>query len=134
MYAIIAVGGKQVKVKEGDTVRVERLPGEVGDTVTLEDVLLVQKEDGTLTVGTPTVEGGVVTGSIVDQGRGKKIIVFKHKRRKDYRRKQGHRQDYTALKITGIELAKAKRSRAKAAEKEPEPEASPSEAPEKSED
>lgn len=134
MYAIISVGGKQVKVREGDTVRVERLPGEVGDTVTLEDVLLVQKEDGTLAVGTPTVKGGVVTGSIVDQGRGKKIIVFKHKRRKDYRRKQGHRQDYTALKITGIEPTKAKGRRGKAAKKEPEAEASPSEEPAKSED
>jgi large subunit ribosomal protein L21 len=132
VYAIISVGGKQVKVREGDTVRVERMPGEVGDTVTLEDVLLVQKEDGTLAVGTPTVKGGVVKGNIVDQGRGKKIIVFKHKRRKDYRRKQGHRQDYTALKITGIELAKGRRR--KATKEETEPEASPVEAPDKSED
>lgn len=124
MYAIIAVGGKQLKVQEGDTVRVERLTGEVGDTVTLTDVLLVQKDDGTLAVGTPTVEGGVVTGSIVDHGRGKKILIFKHKRRKNYRRKQGHRQEFTALKITGIDVGKKKGRSTKASEQKSEPEES----------
>lgn len=124
MYAIIAVGGKQIKVREGDTVRVERLEGEVGDTVTLKDVLLVQKDDGTLAVGTPTVEGGVVTGDIVNHGRGKKVVIFKHKRRKNYRRKMGHRQEYTALKITGIEVEKKKGRRTKAAKQEVEAEES----------
>lgn len=129
MYAIIAVGGKQLKVQEGDTVQVERLAGEVGDTVTLTDVLLVQKDDGTLAVGTPTVEGGVVKGNIVNHGRGKKIVIFKHKRRKNYRRKQGHRQEYTALKITDIDIEKKKSSRTKAAKQESEPEESTTESP-----
>ena len=124
MYAIIAVGGKQLKVHEGDTVRVERLRGEVGDTITLKDVLLVQKDDGTLVVGTPRVEGGVVTGSIVDQGRRKKIVIFKHKRRKNYRRKQGHRQEFTAIRITGIDIEGKKGRPKKAAKKESQPEAS----------
>jgi large subunit ribosomal protein L21 len=128
VYAIIAVGGKQIKVREGDTVRVERLPGEVGDTVTLNDVLLVQKDDGALAVGTPTVEGSVVTGNIVNHGRGKKIVIFKHKRRKNYRRKAGHRQDYTSLKIIGIEVEGKKVRRTKAAkQKESKPEDSSSE-------
>jgi large subunit ribosomal protein L21 len=129
VYAIIAVGGKQLKVQEGDTVQVERLAGEVGDTVTLTDVLLVQKDDGALAVGTPTVEGGVVKGSIVNHGRGKKIVIFKHKRRKNYRRKQGHRQEYTALKITDIDIEKKKSSRTKAAKQESEPEESSTESP-----
>jgi large subunit ribosomal protein L21 len=106
VYAIIAIGGKQLKVHEGDTIRVELLPGEVGETVTLTDVLLVHQEDGSLAVGTPTVKGASVTGNIIGHGRGDKITIFKHKRRKNYRRKQGHRQPYTALKVTGIDISK----------------------------
>ncbi|MFQ5893303.1 MAG: 50S ribosomal protein L21 [Nitrospinota bacterium] len=104
MYAIIAIGGRQLKVHEGDTIRVERLPGEVGEAVTLKEVLLVHDSDGTVTIGSPTIEGASATGHIVAHGRGKKTIVFKHKRRKGYRRKQGHRQPYTDLKISGIDL------------------------------
>lgn len=114
MYAIISIGGKQLKVREGDNIRVERLPGEVGDTIALEDVLLVHQDDGALAVGTPTVEGGVVTGSILGHGRGKKVVIFKHKRRKNYRRKQGHRQEYTAVKITSIDVKGAESRRTKA--------------------
>lgn len=132
MYAIISVGGKQIKVKEGDTVRVERLPGEAGDTVTLKDVLLIQRDDGTLALGTPTVEGGAVTGSIVNHGRGKKVVIFKHKRRKNYRRKQGHRQDYTALRITGIGVEGVQGRKTKATKKtsQAEHKASDTQAPE----
>lgn len=108
MYAIIAIGGKQLKVHEGDTIRVERLPGEVGETVTLTDVLLVHQDDGSVAVGTPNVKGASVTGDIIGHGRGNKITIFKHKRRKNYRRKQGHRQHYTALRVTGIDVSKSK--------------------------
>lgn len=115
MYAIIAIGGKQLKVHEGDTIHVELLPGEVGETVTLTDVLLVHQEDGSLAIGTPTVKGASVTGDIIGHGRGNKITIFKHKRRKNYRRKQGHRQPYTALKVTGIDISKPRPTK-KAAE------------------
>lgn len=131
MYAIIAIGGKQLKVHEGDTIRVELLPGEVGDTVTLTDVLLVHQGDGSVAVGTPTVEGASVTGDIIGHGRGNKITIFKHKRRKNYRRKQGHRQHYTALKVTGIDVSKTKPRRTKkavTAEKDTDPAGEPAEA------
>ena len=121
MYAIIAVGGKQLKVHEGDTIRVERLPGEVGEAITLDEVLLVNKGDGSLALGEPTVEGATVTGDIVGQGRGKKITIFKHKRRKNYRRKQGHRQDFTSLKITGIDAGASKTKPTRSTTKASEP-------------
>ena len=101
MYAVIATGGKQYKVSEGDVVRVEKLAGEVGSKVEISDVLLVGTEDSTK-VGTPTVEKAKVSGEIVEQGKDKKILVFKMKRRKGYRKLQGHRQQYTALKIEKI--------------------------------
>ncbi|HEC99160.1 MAG TPA: 50S ribosomal protein L21 [Proteobacteria bacterium] len=103
MYAVIKTGGKQYKVSSGDTVRVEKLAGNVGDAVTLSDVLLVAKE-GDIKIGQPTVAGAQVTGKIVDQARADKIIVFKKKRRKGYSKKRGHRQPYTALKIEDIQL------------------------------
>ncbi len=121
MYAIIAVGGKQLKVHEGDTIRVERLPGEVGEAITFDEVLLVNNNDGSLTLGEPTVEGATVTGDIVGHGRGKKIVIFKHKRRKNYRRKQGHRQDYTSLKITGIDAGASKTKPTESSAKASEP-------------
>jgi large subunit ribosomal protein L21 len=89
----------------------------VGETVTLTDVLLVHKDDGSVAVGTPNVEGASVRGDILGHGRGNKITIFKHKRRKNYRRKQGHRQNYTALKVTGIDVSKPKAPRAKEAAK-----------------
>jgi large subunit ribosomal protein L21 len=101
MYAVVETGGRQYRVHPGDTIEVEKLPGEVGDTVSLPSVLLVGA--GTdVTLGTPTVADARVEAQIIAQKRGKKIIVFKFKRRKNYRRKQGHRQYLTALKITDI--------------------------------
>jgi large subunit ribosomal protein L21 len=100
MYAIIRTGGKQYRVSEGDTIRVERLPGEVGGKIELSDVLMLGGEKSL--VGKPLVKGATVNAEIVAQDRAKKIVVFKFKRRKRYRRKTGHRQPYTELKITGI--------------------------------
>ncbi|MBO6936217.1 MAG: 50S ribosomal protein L21 [Deltaproteobacteria bacterium] len=99
-YAIIKTGGKQYRVSEGDTIRVEKIQGEVGSSVELGEVLMVGGES--VSVGTPLVSGAKVTAEIVAQDRAKKIIVFKMKRRKNYRRKQGHRQPYTELRITGV--------------------------------
>lgn len=98
--AIIRTGGKQYRVGEGDTVRVEKLPGQPGDSIEFGEVLLVSGD--TLQVGKPTVAGAKVSGTIVEQGRGEKLIVFKFRRRKRSRRKAGHRQEYTAVKITAI--------------------------------
>ena len=101
MYAIIQTGGKQYRVSPGDVLRVERLPGERGDEVVFDQVLLVT--DGvTVQVGQPLVSNATVRTRIVRQGQAKKILVFKKKRRKNYRRKQGHRQLFTALQIDEI--------------------------------
>ncbi len=102
MYAVVRTGGKQLRVEPGDRVRVEKLPGEVGGSIELADVLLVASDDA-VTVGTPVVEGAKVTGTITAQARHPKITVFKMKRRKGYRRKQGHRQDYTEILVDKIE-------------------------------
>ncbi|MGH7816379.1 MAG: 50S ribosomal protein L21 [Candidatus Binatia bacterium] len=101
-YAVIRTGGKQYRVSEGDVVKIEKLDGEVGEKVTMDDVLFIGG-DGEAKIGAPLVANAKVTGEIVDQLRAKKIIVFKKKRRKSYSRQQGHRQYQTALKITGIE-------------------------------
>jgi large subunit ribosomal protein L21 len=101
MYAIVRTGGKQYQVEAGDTLRVEKLLGEVGDTVELADVLLVVDGEA-VRIGQPQVEGAKVVARIVEQGRHKKIIVFKKKRRKGYQVKKGHRQMYTALNIETI--------------------------------
>ena len=102
MYAVIRTGGKQARVTNGDRVRVEKLPGEVGDRVELAEVLLLGGE-GAEKVGTPLVAGARVVGTITAQARGPKLLLFKMKRRKGYRRKQGHRQSYTEIRIDGIE-------------------------------
>jgi large subunit ribosomal protein L21 len=102
MYAVVRTGGKQVRVAPGHAVRVEKLPGAVGESIELDQVLLVGGE-GETRVGTPLVEGVKVVGTITDQGRGPKITVFKMKRRKGYRRKMGHRQDYTEIRVDSIE-------------------------------
>ena len=102
MYAVVRTGGKQVWVTPGKAVRVEKLPGEVGDAIELDEVLLVGGE-GDPRVGTPLVEGAKVVGKITDQGKGPKIHVFKMKRRKNYSRRQGHRQRYTEIQIEKIE-------------------------------
>jgi len=101
MYAVIATGGKQYRVTEGDSLKVEKLPGEVGSKITFDHVLMLGGESG-YKVGQPRVEGVSVDAEIVDQDRAKKIIVFKFMRRKKYRRKYGHRQPYTELKINKI--------------------------------
>ena len=97
MYAIFVTGGKQYRAAEGDTIYVEKLEGEVGQEVVFDQVLLVGDK-----VGTPLVEGAKVTGTIEKQGRGKKIIVFKYKPKKNYHKKQGHRQSYTKVVINSI--------------------------------
>jgi large subunit ribosomal protein L21 len=100
-YAIIRSGGLQYRVSEGDTVRVPKVSGDVGQKMTIDEVLAVSN-DGKLTVGKPLVAGATVSAELVGHGRGKKIIVFKKKRRKGYMVKKGHRQDYSELRITGI--------------------------------
>jgi large subunit ribosomal protein L21 len=103
VYAIIQTGGKQYRVAPGDVLRVERLPGERGDEVVLDQVLLVTDGDN-VQVGQPLVPNATVRTQILQQGKGKKILVYKKKRRKNYRRKQGHRQMFTALQIGEIIL------------------------------
>jgi large subunit ribosomal protein L21 len=101
MYAVIASGGKQYRVSEGETLRVEKLAGPAGTKVQFGPLLFADDGGGVL-VGQPTVAGVTVEAEIVEQGLGKKIIIFKYKRRKSYRRKAGHRQPFTSLKITAI--------------------------------
>ncbi|OIQ92537.1 50S ribosomal protein L21 [mine drainage metagenome] len=97
MFAVIKTGGKQYKVAANDVILVEKLPGQAGDTVTLDQVLMVGDK-----VGAPVVAGASVTATLVEHTRGEKVIIFKKKRRQNYRRKKGHRQDLTVLRITGI--------------------------------
>ena len=100
MYAIIATGGKQYKVAEGDTIKVEKLDVAAGDTVKFDQVLAVSNDK--LVVGKPTVAGATVEASVVGEGKGKKIVVYKYKRKSGYHKKQGHRQAYTEVKIEKI--------------------------------
>ena len=102
MYAIIKTGGKQYKVSEGDLVRVEKLPYEVGDTVEFDQVLLVSGDE--VKVGSPVIENAKVTATVEDQNKDKKIVVFKYKPKKQYRKKHGYRQPYTLVKIDSISL------------------------------
>ncbi len=122
MYAVIQTGGKQYRVANGDVITVEKLEGEAGSTLAIEPVLML--DDGKETqVGTPIVEGAAVTAELVEQTRGKKIVVFKKKRRQGYQRTHGHRQDQTVLRIvdvTGKAKAPAKKA-AKAAPKAADP-------------
>jgi len=101
VYAVIETGGRQYKVSPGELIKVEKLESEPGSQIQFEKVLLVQKEDGTV-IGQPYITNARVTGEILAHERGEKIIVFKYKRRKNYRRKKGHRQWYTALRIKEI--------------------------------
>ncbi len=101
MYAVVKTGGKQYKVQEGDVLRVEKLPGDVGSEITIDQVLLLTDGES-VDVGTPFLESAAVKAEIVAQDKAKKILVFKYKRRKRYRRKQGHRQPFTAIRIDSI--------------------------------
>ena len=101
MYAIIKTGGKQYKVEAGDIVSVEKLGAEVGETVTFDKVMAVSDDNG-LKAGTPYLEGTVVTGEVTENGKGKKVVVFKYKPKKDSKSKQGHRQPYTMVEIKSI--------------------------------
>ena len=103
MYAVVKSGGKQYKVQEGEIFRVEKLPGDVGAEIAFDDVLMVADGDD-VQVGTPRLDNVAVKGTVVEQGKANKIIVFKYKRRKRYRRKQGHRQQYTAIKVDSITI------------------------------
>ncbi|MEG0806159.1 MAG: 50S ribosomal protein L21 [Lachnospiraceae bacterium] len=100
MYAIIATGGKQYKVAEGDIITIEKLGVDAGETVTFDQVLALN--NGTLAVGEPIVEGATVTASVVKEGRSKKVIVYKYKRKSGYHKKNGHRQAFTQVKIEKI--------------------------------
>ncbi|HKI52401.1 MAG TPA: 50S ribosomal protein L21 [Geothermobacteraceae bacterium] len=101
MYAVIKTGGKQYKVSEGDLLKVEKLAGSVGDSIELNEVLMVGGEE--VKIGTPLLPGAKVKAQIVEQGKDKKVLVFKMKRRKTFRKLNGHRQPLTRLKIMGIE-------------------------------
>ncbi len=101
MYAIVATGGKQYRVKEGEKLRVEKLSAEAGDTVELDKVLMVGEGDD-VKIGAPYLEGAKVTATVAANGRGDKVKIVKFRRRKHYRREMGHRQSYTEIEITGI--------------------------------
>jgi len=125
MYAVVKTGGKQYRVAPQDKITVERLEGQAGDIIELAEVLMVSDGDN-VEIGAPMVEGACVAAELVEQARGKKIIVFKKKRRKGYRRRNGHRQDLSILKITEI-LTGGKKPSKKAAAK-PKAEAAPAKA------
>jgi len=108
-YAVIRTGGKQYRVAPGDIVRIERLAGDVGAPVEFTEVLLTGGE-GAVRIGTPLVDGALVRGTIVEQGRARKILVYKKKRRKNYRRRRGHRQSVTSVRVT--EIASEREARA----------------------
>lgn len=102
MYAVIASGGKQYKVKEGDVLRIEKISGEIDETVSFDKILMFSDGDN-VQIGQPDLDGVSVNGRIMEQDKAKKIIVFKYKRRKRYRKTQGHRQQFTTIKIDSIE-------------------------------
>lgn len=119
MYAVFATGGKQYRAATGDTLKIEKLDAEKGATVELDQVLMVG-EGADVKVGTPYLEGGKVTATVVEHGRGDKIRIIKFKRRKHHMKKMGHRQDYTRIEITGIAAAEPKKKAAKAKAEKPE--------------
>ena len=101
MYAVVKTGGKQYRVSKDDTIMVESIKAEVGSTIQLDDVMMLD-DNGSVTIGTPSVEGAIVSAEVVKQARGPKLIIFRRKRRKNHRRIRGHRQDLTLLKILDI--------------------------------
>lgn len=104
MFAVLKTGGKEYRVSKGDVIRVEKLEGNVGDQITLKDVLMVSGEGG-VELGTPTLNNVVITAEIVREAKGKKVLTYKMKKRKNYRRMKGHRQTYTYLKVNEINFS-----------------------------
>ncbi len=135
MFAVVKTGGKQYRVAEGDVIKVEKLDGETGKNVTLDEVLMIGDDKG-VKVGEPLLKGANVTAEVLEQKKDKKITVFKKKRRHNYRRKKGHRQEITVLRVKKIAATAAKKAAPKAAqkteaEKAPAKEAAPKKAPAK---
>jgi large subunit ribosomal protein L21 len=104
MYAVMKTGGKEYRISQGDVIRVEKIEGEVGDQVTLKDILMVSQE-GQVRLGHPLLTDAMITGEIVQQVKGKKVLTYKMKRRKNYRRTKGHRQTYTYIRVNEINLS-----------------------------
>ena len=102
MYAVVRTGGKQYRVSKGDKLKIEKIPGQAGEDVNFDDILMIGGGED-VKVGTPRIDGATVSARILEQDRSKKIVVFKFKRRKGYKRTQGHRQFYTRVEITGIQ-------------------------------
>ncbi len=120
MYAVIETGGKQYKVQSGDVIQVEKLDGEVGSALKFGQVLMVSKggaDRSTIWLGKPYLGGAVVEGDVVGQGRGEKILIIKMKRRKQYRRTQGHRQNYTQILVTSVDNGAGEKVTLSAADK-----------------
>ena len=124
MYAVVKTGGKQYRVSKNDVITIERLPGEAGDQIVLGDVLMIGDGDN-VTVGAPFIAGAGVAGEIVDQTRARKVIVFKKRRRQNYRRKKGHRQHQTQFRVTDILTSGAKASAAPAKKAAPKASSAP---------
>jgi len=104
MNAVVKTGGKEYRISQGDLIRVEKIEGKVGDQVTMKDILMISDEDK-VQVGNPFLTNAVITGEIVQQVRGKKVLIYKMKRRKNYRRTKGHRQTYTYVRVNEISLS-----------------------------
>jgi large subunit ribosomal protein L21 len=104
MYAVVKTGGKEYRISKGDIIRLEKMEGKVGDQVTLKDILMVSQE-GQAQFGTPYLTNAMITGEIVQEVKGKKVLTYKMKKRKNYRRFRGHRQTYTYLKVNDINLS-----------------------------
>jgi large subunit ribosomal protein L21 len=103
MYAVVKTGGKEYRISKGDIIRIEKLEGKVGDQITLKDILMVSQE-GQIQFGSPYLSNAVITGEIIQEIKGKKVLTYKMKKRKNYRRFKGHRQTYTYLKVNDISL------------------------------
>ena len=117
MYAVIQTGGKQYRVTEGDVINVEKLDAEAGKTVTIKEVLVVEKEEETL-VGAPYVTGASVKAEVLENGKGPKVVIYKYKAKKDSKKKQGHRQPYTQLQIKSITIRASRKKAEEAAAEE----------------
>lgn len=112
MYAIVKTGGKQYRVAEGDKIKIEKTEGEVGSTIDLDQVLVIAKDDGETIFGTPVIPGAHVVAKVLEHGKADKILVFKYKSKANYRRRYGHRQPYTEVKVEKIELGATKAAKA----------------------